>query len=396
VAVIAFVALKWLIFPLIYKAIGGVNETWGERLRRFRVLDPFAHLAWIMVVVSGVDVVPDLSKPSLALLSRFGLVFVIFFSFNVSARFLRAIQDGYSSSDYKAAQFIGAYLQLARIFLWLVAGILIVAVLAGRSPLLMLSGIGAVSAVLLLVFRDTLNSMVAGVVIHQNGLFDVGDWIEIPSHNANGDVVDISLYSVRIRNFDNTTAVIPTYSLIQESFINWQGMFDRGGRRIKRSLYVDVNTVRFLDQDEIGRFSEYELLGDYFQRKLSEIHAYNNEEGRNTAIGADLRRLTNVGTYRAYIEAYLGAHPKLCDDMTLMVRQLDMGEMGLPLQIYCYVSDTRWVQYETIQADIFDHLIALAPEFGLRIFQVESDYQGGAGPARKLPVAPVRQSPEAE
>ena len=252
--------------------------------------------------------------------------------------------------------------------------ILVIAVLMGRSPVIFLSGLGALTAVLLLVFRDTLLSLVAGIQITTNDLLRVGDWIEMPEFGADGEVADIALNSVTISNWDNTLTVIPTHKFLEHSFRNWRGMEQSGGRRIKRSFHLDQSTVRFLTREEIERFSRWRLLGDYMAAKRTEIGAELGADAPDTEAGVrGGRRLTNLGTLRAYIVRYLQNHPALHHGMTLLVRHLAPTAEGLPVEIYVFTSDTRWIQHEDVQADIFDHLLAMVPEFGLRVYQRSSD-----------------------
>ena len=235
--------------------------------------------------------------------------------------------------------------------------------------------------------RDTLLGLVASLQIAANDMVRIGDWIEMPSAGADGDVIDIALHTMKVQNFDKTVVTIPTYKLIQESFKNWRGMSESGGRRIKRSLWFDVNTVRFLSPAEEEQLGKYLLLGAYIEEKRNAIASYNQEPGRDPKIMADIRRLTNIGTLRAYIDSYLRNHPSIRDDMTLMVRQLQPASDGIPLEIYCFTTTTEWAEYEGIQADIFDHILAMTSEFGLRIFQNESDYAlaVATGSAEEMP-----------
>jgi miniconductance mechanosensitive channel len=229
------------------------------------------------------------------------------------------------------------------------------------------------TAVLLLVFKDTILSLVASVQITQYDMIAVGDWIEMPRYGADGDVIDIALHTIKIQNWDKTITTIPTHKFIEDSFKNWRGMSKSGGRRIKRALHLDVNTVRFLSDEEIARLGRFELLKDYFAEKLIEIEAYNAAKAaRDPEVIPNTRRLTNVGTLRAYMVAYLRQHPKIHQDMTLIVRQLQPGPEGLPMEIYAFSNDTNWSNYEGLQADIFDHIFAIVPEFGLRVFQKPS------------------------
>jgi miniconductance mechanosensitive channel len=283
--------------------------------------------------------------------------------------FLSAANSIYDSAPENRTKPIKGYTQVVKIVLYLVAGLLVVATLMDRSPLLFLSGIGAMTAVLLLVFRDTILSLVASIQLTGNDMIHVGDWIEMPAYGADGDVIDVALHTVKVQNWDKTITTIPTHALIENSFKNWRGMSQSGGRRIKRSLYVDLSTVRFLEPAEIDRFGGWSLLSDYIATKRADLDSWNAAEGRDQTVNADVRRLTNVGTLRAYIEAYLRAHPMIHEGMTLLVRQLQPSETGLPIEIYCFTSTTEWNAYEGIQGDIFDHIFAIIPEFGLRAFQ---------------------------
>ena len=248
------------------------------------------------------------------------------------------------------------------------------AVLMEQSPLLLLSGLGAMAAVLMLVFKDTILSLVASVQLTSNDMLRVGDWIEMPQLNADGDVIDIALHTVKVQNWDKTITTIPTHRLISESYKNWRGMQESGGRRIKRALLIDQRSAHFLEPEEMERLHRFMLIDDYLDRKRGELDKWNTdflEAGRDPV---NQRRVTNLGTFRAYVVAYLRAHPRISKEMTLLVRQLEPTGQGVPLEIYCFTSTTAWADYEAIQSDIFDHLISVIPEFGLRLFQEPSGY----------------------
>ncbi|NCP19309.1 MAG: mechanosensitive ion channel [Erythrobacter sp.] len=267
---------------------------------------------------------------------------------------------------------IKGFLQVVKILIFGAAAILGVAALIEQSPLLLLSGLGAMAAVLLLVFKDTILSLVASVQLSAQDMLRVGDWIEMPQQNADGDVIDIALHTVKVQNFDKTITTIPTYKLINESFRNWRGMQEAGGRRIKRAIHLDQNTVRFLTDDELAELRRFRLLRDYLDRKEQELREWNARELAGETNPVNARRITNVGTFRAYVMAYLRTHPQISQDMLTLVRQLEPTATGLPLQIYTFAATTNFTEYEAIQSDIFDHLLAILPEFGLRIFQEPS------------------------
>ncbi|GAB7552853.1 hypothetical protein NRB_23590 [Novosphingobium sp. 11B] len=262
---------------------------------------------------------------------------------------------------------IKGYVQVAKLLVYGATAILVIAALMDQSPLLLLSGLGAMAAVLMLVFKDTILSLVASVQITSNDMIRVGDWIEMPKLNANGDVIDIALHTVKVQNFDKTITTIPTHRLITDSFRNWRGMSESGGRRIMRSLMMDQNSVRFLAASDLARLSRFSVLAGYLDDRQQEVSAWNRHHAGSEVLNA--RHLTNIGTFRAYVLAYLRSLPDIAEDKTMLVRQLEAGEHGVPLQIYAFASTTVWARSEDIQADIFDHLIAIMPEFGLRLFQ---------------------------
>ncbi|RKS85211.1 miniconductance mechanosensitive channel [Orbus hercynius] len=247
--------------------------------------------------------------------------------------------------------------------------ILVISLLINRSPILLLSGLGAMTAVLMLVFKDPLLGLVAGIQLSVNKMLNVGDWLEMPKYGADGDVIDITLTTVKVQNWDKTISTIPTYALISDSFKNWQGMSESGGRRIKRSIFIDTTSVYFLTQHDCDTLKQAQLLAPYIDNKINEITQYNRERQIDTGYQINGRRLTNLGTFRAYLEAYLHNHPQIHQNMTLMVRQLAPTSNGLPIEIYAFTNTTQWVAYENIQADIFDHIFAIIPEFGLRVHQ---------------------------
>ncbi|HEJ7918418.1 mechanosensitive ion channel family protein [Serratia marcescens] len=248
-------------------------------------------------------------------------------------------------------------------------GIMIVSLLMGKSPLLLLSGLGAMTAVLMLVFKDPILGLVAGIQLSANDMLKIGDWLEMPKYGADGAVTDIGLTTVKVRNWDNTVTTIPTYALISDSFKNWRSMSESGGRRIKRSLNIDTGSVHFLSEEELRRLQRNPLLHSYLNDKTQELSRHNQEIAIDLASPLNGRRLTNLGTLRAYLEAYLRAHPRIHQNMTLMVRQLAPTPEGLPLEIYAFTNTTVWAEYESIQADIFDHILAVIDEFGLRVHQ---------------------------
>ncbi|ATG17033.1 mechanosensitive ion channel [Providencia alcalifaciens] len=247
--------------------------------------------------------------------------------------------------------------------------IMIIALLIGKSPLIILSGLGAMTAVMMLVFKDPIMGLVAGIQLSANNMVNIGDWLEMPKYGADGAVIDIGLTTVKVRNWDNTVTTIPTYALISDSFKNWKGMTESGGRRIKRSLRIDANSIHFLQPEEIKNLEKANLLEPYLDQKVSEIQVYNSALPEDKATPLNQRRLTNIGTFRAYVEAYLRAHPQIHKNMTIMVRQLESDSNGIPIEIYAFTNTTVWLEYERIQSDIFDHIFSILPQFNLHIHQ---------------------------
>ena len=262
--------------------------------------------------------------------------------------------------------------QVLKIILYCTGLVLVVSVVLDRSPVYLISGLGAMTAVLMLVFKDPIMGFVAGIQLISNRMLKNGDWIEMSKYEADGDVIDITLTTVKVRNWDNTITTIPTYALINDSFKNWRGMQESQGRRIKRAIHIDMNTIQFCTPDMLEKFAGILAIADYMQRKNMEVSRHNIDLGIDGKDSANARRLTNIGTFRAYVHAYLRNHPMINTDMTFIVRQMAPTSYGLPLEIYVFCKDKAWANYEAIQSDIFDHLLAIVPEFGLKVYQYPS------------------------
>ncbi len=282
---------------------------------------------------------------------------------------MSSIVEIYRTLEVSKTRPIKGYIQVAKIFLYVVGGVSVLTTLMGRSPWGVLSGIGAMTAVILFVFKDTILGLVAGMQLAWNDMLRPGDWIAMPKYGADGTVTDISLHTVKVQNWNKTVATVPTYALISESFVNWRGMEESGGRRIKRSISIDLSSIKFCTEEMLDRFEKFQFLTEYIRSKREEIAADNKKHDFDPSQKVNGRRLTNLGTFRAYMKAYLEHHPKIRRDMTFLVRHLPPTEHGLPIEIYVFSSDQAWANYEAIQADIFDHLFAVIPEFDLRVFQ---------------------------
>jgi miniconductance mechanosensitive channel len=368
------------------------HEDWSQALSRRRVFRHLSYALPLFVIAENADLLL-LDTRVTELIERLvfsaGLVFV-FLAINAA---LSVWQDVHASSRRGQTRSIKGYLEIARIAIWAICLIMIISVLADRSPLLMLSGLGALSAVLLLVFKDTLLSFVASTQMASNDMLRIGDWIEMPQASADGFVIDIALHTVKVQNWDKTVTTIPTYKLFSESYRNWRYMFESGGRRIKRTLRIDASTVRFLSEDEIRDLRRFELLDAYLDQKRRELEESNRSLGEAARQEVNRRRLTNIGTFREYALAYLRRQTDLHQDMLMIVRMMEPESQGIPIEVYCFSNKTAWVDYERIQGNIFDHLLAILPELSLRLYQAPSgaDFARGrdatpnfapAGPAR--------------
>ncbi|WP_341024171.1 mechanosensitive ion channel family protein [Brevundimonas diminuta] len=370
---LAFVAdfvVRRILTRLILRIVGRAVHDLDVLLRP--VVRSFTRVVPAVIIHQGVSGVPHLAPGFVTLIQNVaGAFMIVAVAIGIGAG-LDMANALYARSPRAHRRSIKGYLQVLKIVIYAIATILVIAALIDRSPLLLLSGLGALAAVLMLVFKDTILSLVASVQLNSNDMLRVGDWIEMPQVNADGDVIDIALHTVKVQNWDKTITTIPTWRLISESYRNWRGMQDSGGRRIKRSLLIDQTSARFLTDAERERMRRFLLIDDYLADKSAEMADWNAklvEAGRDPV---NMRRSTNIGAFRAYVQNYLENHPRIRQDMTLLVRQMQPTETGLPLEIYAFTATVAWAEYEAIQADIFDHLLAILPEFDLRLFQSPS------------------------
>jgi miniconductance mechanosensitive channel len=347
------------------------KSKWDDALVQHNVLGKAAHLAPALVIYYGITLVSGLSDGLTLVIQRIVGVTIILLAANAIAAAVTA--TGSIASKLADGRPLQAYFQVVNILLYLVATVLVIAQLTDKNPLVLLSGIGAATAIVGLVFRDTILSFVASLQITWYDMVRVGDWIEVPNMGADGDVIQVDLLTVMVQNWDKTVTTVPTSQLTSGSFKNWRFMSGAGGRRIKRALYVDMGSIRFLSDQDVDRFAKYDLLTDYIDERKKELAKYNATDVKTPDVISNVRRLTNVGTYRAYMEAYLKQDPKIHQKgFTMMARQLAPTPQGLPLEIYAFTNDTNWTNFEKIQSDIFDHMLAIAPEFDLEVFQAPS------------------------
>ena len=365
ISLLAFYITEKIILTLLTRMFRKTSTDLDDILVNRNVFNRLAYLVPALIFYNFAYAAPQfreiIERASLSLMALSGLL--------VINAFLSALSDIYEKTKYSERMHIKSYIQITKLIVNILGVVVIVAILIDKNVALLLSGLGAMTAVLLLIFKDTILSLVASLQISSNDLFKIGDWIEAPQFGADGDVIDIALHAVKIQNWDKTISIIPTHKLIDSAFRNWRGMSESGGRRIKRSLFIDMNSIRLCTEEILEKFTHFELLKDYIEQKAKEVADHNKSNNINTAELINGRRLTNVGTFRAYIEAYLRNNSNIHPKMTFLIRQLEPTSHGLPIQIYVFTNDTDWVPYEGIQADIFDHFLAIIPEFGLKVFQ---------------------------
>lgn len=389
VAFVADVVTKFVLLRMARHLAGRVALFGEGLLLRYKVVQRLAYIVPALILQSGVRLVPHLAETPRMVIENTASSFIVMAAAAAVSGVLNIINELWSRRPDAASRPIKGYIQLLKILLYSIASIVAVALLIERSPMLLLSSLGALMAVLTLVFKDTLLSLVASIQLTTNDMVRVGDWIEMPQVHADGDVIDIALHTVKVQNWDKTITTIPTYRLISDSFRNWRGMRESGGRRIKRAINIDLASIRFLTPEERAGLHRFTLLRDYLDAKQAEIDAWNASHPDRLNQPVNARRLTNIGCFRAYVQAYLKAHPGVRQDMTLMVRQMPPQPTGLPLEIYCFAATVVWAEYEGIQSDIFDHLFAILPEFGLRVFQQPTgwDIQRGLENSTDAPAA---------
>ncbi len=368
IALVAYQVTKRVIVRLITKLITKTSSQLDDVLLERRVFERLSLLAPSIVLYKLMPLVLG----NYATIASVIMVAVAVYSVTIIAlaldSIIMSVVDIYHTFPVAKRMPIQSFGQVARLLVLFVTIILIVSLVIGQSPLKLFAGLGAMTAVLMLVFKDPILGFVAGLQLSYNKMVSLGDWIDIPQHKASGDILEIGLTTVKVRNFDNTITTVPTQALINDSFKNWRGMQESGGRRIKRAIYIDVNSISFCDEERLKRYAKIEHIKEYIEQKQTELDQHNRSLNLNESL-ANGRRVTNVGTFRAYMLAYLRNHPQINQRLTVMVRQLAANDSGVPLEIYAFSADKNWATYEGIQADIFDHLFAVAAEFDLRIFQ---------------------------
>jgi len=386
---LSYYLMKLAFTKIIAKIILRTKTTWDDILVRRKVFNGIAHIApafilYLTANFSYPEINQDISQLSdstiemlsrdyyfslAGILSKIASIYFVFIFIYLSNSLLNSGLDIYNTTPYAHTRPVKGYIQLFKILIFTLSGILIIAILIERDPTVLLAGLGAMGAVLILVFKDTILGFVASIQLSGNNMIKIGDWVEMPARGADGTVIDITLNTVKVQNWDKTISTIPTYA---ESFTNWRGMEESGGRRIKRSVNIDMNSIKLCNSSMLKKFEKFLLIKDYVREKEKEIKEYNKRKNISDEDLISGRRQTNVGIFRKYLEVYLHQHPKINDDMTFLVRHLNPTDRGLPMEIYVFCKDKSWPVYESVQADIFDHILAVIPEFELRVFQVPS------------------------
>ena len=360
---------KNLIVRLLHLFIRKSKIKWDDKLAQRKVFHKLSHLAPIIVLSRFLPVIWGAQSDGGKIIESGIKIYITVIVLMVVDSLLGALQDIYRGFKWSKQVPIKSFLQVFKLIVFFIGGLYIVATIMDKNPAVLFGSLGALTAVLMLVFKDAILGLTAGIQLTTNRMLAIGDWLEMPKYGADGDVLEITLTTVKVQNWDNTITTIPTYALISDAFKNWRGMTESDGRRIKRSLYLDISTIRFCDEEMLERFSKIQFIKEYIDQTKQEVKNHNKERKVDNSSLANGRRMTNIGTFRAYIEAYLRNHPQVNQDLTLLVRQLEPTPHGLPIQIYIFSKEKRWVPYEDIQSDLFDHFLAVLPEFDLQAFQ---------------------------
>ena len=369
ISIIAYWLAKHFILKGLAAIISRTATQWDDMILKEKVFSRLAHLAPAIVIYLSIFIPFAGYDWLITLINGLALIYIISMLILALDAFLNAALAIYTSYEVSKRIPIKGFIQVFKILIYFTGGIFIISILMNKTPIYLFSSLGALTAVLMFIFKDAILGFVAGIQLSANRMVSTGDWIEMPKYGANGDIIEIALTTVKVQNFDKTITTVPTYALITESFKNWRGMSESDGRRIKRSINIDMNTIQFCTEDMLDRFKKIQYISTYIEKKKTELSEINKLEQIDKSSVVNGRRMTNIGTFRAYVEAYLRNHPMVNQEMTLLVRQLAPTEHGLPIEIYVFSKDQEWGIYENVQANIFDHILAVIPEFDLRVFQ---------------------------
>ena len=381
-SLLTFYIARRILLTLIHRATSKSKTNWDDILAEQKFFKLLAYLVPSYIIYEFTPVILDPYPNTVSIIETVLTVYMILVVMLAFNAFLNALAIIYQDFQVAKTRPIKGYVQVAKIVVYVIGIIVIISSLFGKNPLGIIGGLGAFSAVLLHVFKDPIMGFVAGIQLSANNMLVPGDWITMPKYNADGTVIDVALTTVKVQNWDKTISTIPTYSLISDSFKNWRGMEESGGRRIKRSINIDMKSVKFCTPEMLDKFSRIQYVKDYIDLKEQELTAFNEANKIDNSILVNGRRQTNIGVFRAYLNAYLHNHPAIHEGLTFLIRQLQPSEKGLPIEIYVFSKIQEWSKYEDLQSDIFDHILAVIPEFDLRVYQSPSgdDFQKAFSP----------------
>ncbi len=367
--ILIYYITKFFIIRVLKRIAVRTVSNWDDVLLEHRVFQRMAFLVPGILVYQSIPGTLDEFPGFIPVALKLTNIYIVIIFLLIITSFLNAVYAMYQKSEFALYHPIKGYIQIGKIVVYIVVFLLIISLLFNQSPLYMLTGLGAFSAVLLLIFKDPILGFVGGIQLSANDMVRQGDWISMPKYGADGTVLEISLTTVKVQNFDNTISTLPTYSLVSESFQNYRGMKDSGVRRMKRSISIDMSSVKFCTQEMLDKFRKVTILQEYIDRTEAELENYNNENNIDNSVFVNGRRQTNIGVFRAYLEEYLSHHPAVDNKSDLLVRQLQPNASGIPIEIYAFTLETGFIRYEKVQSDIFDHILAIIPQFELRVFQ---------------------------
>lgn len=359
---------KHVILTTVTRLVKKTKATWDDVVFDRKVMIYLSHLVAPIILYILLPLAIS-NAGLLTFILRICMIYIIAVFLKFISALLSALYHVYSEREQFRDRPLKGLLQTVQVILFFIGGIIIVSILIDKSPMVLLTGLGASAAVLMLVFKDSIMGFVSGIQLSANNMLKVGDWIEMPKYGADGTVIEVTLNTVKVRNWDNTITTIPPYALVSDSFQNWRGMQESGGRRIKRSIRIDMNSVKFCTPEMLAKYRKIRLLKDYIEETEKVVEEYNKEYGIDNSVLVNGRRQTNLGVFRAYLTNYLRSLPAVNQDLTCMVRQLQPTEQGIPLELYFFSSIKAWIPYEGVQADVFDHVLAIIPEFDLHVFQ---------------------------
>ncbi|WP_289291687.1 MULTISPECIES: mechanosensitive ion channel family protein [Bacteroides] len=359
---------KHVILTTVTRLVKKTKATWDDVVFDRKVMIYLSHLVAPIILYILLPLAIS-NAGLLTFILRICMIYIIAVFLKFISALLSALYHVYSEREQFRDRPLKGLLQTVQVILFFIGGIIIVSILIDKSPMVLLTGLGASAAVLMLVFKDSIMGFVSGIQLSANNMLKVGDWIEMPKYGADGTVIEVTLNTVKVRNWDNTITTIPPYALVSDSFQNWRGMQESGGRRIKRSIRIDMNSVKFCTPEMLAKYRKIRLLKDYIEETEKVVEEYNKEHGIDNSVLVNGRRQTNLGVFRAYLTNYLRSLPAVNQDLTCMVRQLQPTEQGIPLELYFFSSIKAWIPYEGVQADVFDHVLAIIPEFDLHVFQ---------------------------